>query len=260
MAVSTDSFLSAHLMAASGPPSWRSALTVGVRGRAVEPVAAPDPLDAARHHLHGDDAHAGLSRGPDGRRHVRDARGLVGHGHVLHREVVGGQDDVGLSQLDQVRQHPVHVEVRADAGEPDLSGLLGDALGLEQIVGHLGRGALGVQIPDVEVVGPQLAQAGVQIASAPPAAVWLSVLLEMIDLLPPALQRRAQHALVVAVHVAARGVEVDDADVGGPLDHRLIGRRHAAERQRRHLQAGLAERAVRELDVLRRALRSGGRL
>ena len=47
-----------------------------------------------------------------------------------------------------------------------------------------------------------------------------ALLLEMTTCLPPALQGRAHHALVVAVLVAARGVEMDDAEVGRVLGSR----------------------------------------
>jgi hypothetical protein len=53
--------------------------------------------------------------------------------------------------------------VHADAGEADLAGLLGDLLGFQEVVGELRGGLFAVEIPDVDVVGPELFEAGVQV-------------------------------------------------------------------------------------------------
>src|ERR1035441_1026005 len=58
---------------------------------------------------------------------------------------------------------------------------------------------------------------------------------------------RADHALVVAALIAAGGVEISDADIGGALDHAGVGGDHATEAHAGDFQAGLAERAVAQL-------------
>ena len=64
------------------------------------------------------------------------------------------------------------------------------------------------------------------------------------DVVAAALERRAHHALVVAALVAARGVEVVDAEVGGALDHAVVGGDHAAEADLGHLEARPSEPAL----------------
>ena len=107
---------------------------------------------AAGHHLHGHHALAGGVRGRD-RRVER----------VAHAEVVGRQDHVDVRLGRQRRDQFRLAAVRADAGEADLAGFLGDLLRFDQFVGHLGRLGLGVQVPDVQVIGAEFAQAGIQV-------------------------------------------------------------------------------------------------
>ena len=57
------------------------------------------------------------------------------------------------------------------------------------------------------------------------------------DLLALGAERRADHALVVAVLIAARGVEVVDADIGGALNHAGVGGDHASEADRGDLRS-----------------------
>ncbi len=65
--------------------------------------------------------------------------------------------------LQEVSQHLAHVEVRAHPGKPDLAGLLCGALEVQQLVGHFFRSIPVVQVPDIEIVRAELAQAGVQL-------------------------------------------------------------------------------------------------
>jgi hypothetical protein len=119
--------------------------------------------------------------------------------------------------------------MRADAREPDLAVLLGDALRLQQVVGHLGGLVLHVQVPDVEVVRSQLAQAGVQVGESllPGLARALA---GNNHPLPAALESGPHHAFVVSVLVTSRGVEMDDPDIGRVLNHALVRGGHAPKR------------------------------
>ena len=65
-----------------------------------------------------------------------------------------------------------------------------------------------------------------------------------VELVAPTLEGRADEPLVVAALVAAGGVEEVHAEVGGALDHALVGRDHAAERDLGDLHAGLPELAL----------------
>ncbi len=217
----------------------RSAGTGGRRARRPS-------VEAARHHLHADDPDAGLARLRDGLPH-----------RLLHREVVHGEDDVHEALLRHQRDQLLVPLVRADAGEADLAPLLGDPLGLEQVVRHVGRRVLQVQVPDVDVVGAELPKARVQIGQRA-LLVAGDRLGGQDDVLPLALERRADHALVVAAHVDARRVEVVDADVRGTFDDAGVGSRHAAEAHGGDLEARLPEGPVGELD--RRSGRLGDRL
>ena len=91
--------------------------------------------------------------------------------------------------------------------------------------------AAAVQIPDVDVVGVELAQALFEMLHHA-GFVGRVGLGGEDDLLALGSERRADHALVVAVLVAARGVEVVDAEVGGARDHAGVGGDHAAEADR----------------------------
>ena len=144
--------------------------------------------------------------------------------------------------------------MRADAGEADLARLLGDALSLQQVVGDIARTVLHVEIPDVQVIGPELAQAGIELGQGLRLVRALG-LARQHHPLPLALQGRAHHALVVAALIAARGIEVEDPDIGGALDDGGVGSGHAPEGKRGHLKTGLAQGAVGEFDLLGRLRR-----
>jgi hypothetical protein len=149
-----------------------------------------------------------------------------------------------------IGEHLVHVEVGADPREADLPAPLGHPLRLEQVLAHLLRLGLVVEVPDVEVVGPQLAQARVQVGEGfrpgPPHA-----LAREDHLLTHALEGAADHPLVVAVLVDAGGVEVVDPQIRRARDHGRLRSGHAAEGERRDLEAGPAQRAVGRPDGLR---------
>ena len=82
---------------------------------------------------------------------------------LAHGEVVGRQDHVDVRIRRERRNQFRLAAVRAHAGEADLAGFLGDLLRLDQFVSHIGGLGFGVQIPDIQMVGAQLAQAGIQI-------------------------------------------------------------------------------------------------
>jgi len=156
-------------------------------------------------------------------------------------------------QLRQVRQHLVHVEVGADPGKADLPALLGDPLRFEQVRAHLFRLVPVVEVPDVEVIGPQFAQGRVQVGKGFRLGPGHALARED-HLLTDVLEGCADHSFVVAVLIDAGGVEVVDSEVRRALDHGRVCSRHAAERERCDLQAGLAQRAVGQLDGFRTRL------
>ncbi len=127
---------------------------------------------------------------------------------------------------------------------------LGGPLDLQQLIGHLRGCAPVVEVPDVEVVGAEFAQAGVEVVDGLLLGLRRALAGEN-DLLALALESRTHHALVVAVLVTARRVEMHDAEIGRAHDHRRVRGGHAAERKRSQLQSGLAQRAVRKLRLLR---------
>jgi len=61
-------------------------------------------------------------------------------------------------------------------------------------------------------------------------------------------ERGAHHALVVALLISARRIEIVDADVGGASDDAWVGCDHATEANGRDLQAGAAQRAMFKFD------------
>jgi len=65
-----------------------------------------------------------------------------------------------------------------------------------------------VQVPDIEVIRAQLAQAGIQMILRLLALAGQS-LARNDHLLAPAFQSRAHHTLIVAVLVTPRRIEVD---------------------------------------------------
>ena len=75
------------------------------------------------------------------------------------------------------------------------------------------------------------------------ALVLPGVLEEMMSLSRRLFRAAPTMRSLLPVLVAAGGVEVVDAGVGGLLDHGRIGGGHAAEAEHGDLQAGLAQRA-----------------
>jgi hypothetical protein len=88
--------------------------------------------------------------------------------------------------------------VRADTGEADLAGLLGGLLRIDEIVGDLGGTALGVEVPDIHVVGAELFEAGVEVFERVLAGTGVALGGEG-HLVPFGLQGGADHAFVVAL-------------------------------------------------------------
>ena len=195
----------------------------------------------ARHHLHGHDADAGVVE----RLHERVVA-------VAHREVVGHEDDVHLL-LDGGGDDLGVPGVQAHAGEADLALLLRDALRVEELVGDARpppscRG--GTRCPRGRCrAGVRLSSRWARASAFVPAAR----LRRDVDLVAPALEGRADEALVVAALVAARGVEEVHAEVGGALDDALVRGDHAAEGHLGDLEAGLAELALADDGRARRA-------
>ena len=135
----------------------------------------------------------------------------------------------------------------ADADEADLALLLGELLGLDVIVVNVGGIAAAVQIPDVDVVGIELTQALIEMLHHA-GFVGRVGLGGKDDLLAFGAERCADHALVVAVLIATRGVEVIDTEVGGARNDAGVGGDHAAKADGGDAEAGVAERLVAELD------------
>src|ERR1035437_10721913 len=99
--------------------------------------------------------------------------------------------------LRQPRQQLLLAAVGAHAGEADLALLLGKLLRLDHVVANLGRAGLAMQIPDVDVIRIEFAQAGLEILQQP-FLVLSARLGGEYDLLPPGSQGSAHHAFVVA--------------------------------------------------------------
>ena len=113
----------------------------------------------------------------------------------------------------------------------------------DQLVGNGRHGIPGVHVPDVQVVRAQFLKAGVELRHRLRGGLRLGLAGEH-DLVAHALQRGPHHALVVALLVPARGVEIGDAHVDRPGNHAAIGRNHAPVADRRDLEPGLAQRPV----------------
>ncbi len=107
---------------------------------------------------------------------------------------------------------------------------------------------LGVQVPDVDVVRLEFAKAGVEVGEQGLLRFGRRLGREG-DVLADALQRGADHALAVARLVAAGGIEVADAEVGGAFDDARVRGDHAAEADRSHLQAGFSKSAIGKLGL-----------
>ncbi len=145
--------------------------------------------------------------------------------------------------------------VRADADKPHFALLPGDFLRLDQLVLHRLRFVLAVQVPDVEVIGPEFLQAHLEFAEC--ALFGFGVHLGgKDDVFPLAAERGADHPLVVALLIPAGAVEVVDAHVRGTGDHGRVGGDHATVTDGGDLQARLTEDAVSE--TLRRWLERRG--
>jgi len=181
-------------------------------------IARLGPAEASRHDFHGHHSDAGRFGPVDGGVELRS-----------HREVVADEHDIDLPALDGAIDHRGLPFVGAHAGEADLPILLGDGLRFEQVVGDLVATVLAVQIPNVDVVGAQGCEGCVDVLQRPRLVLGVALARD-VDLLAAGLERGAHHALVVAALVAARGIEIVDAEVGGLLDHAPVGGDHAAER------------------------------
>ena len=117
-----------------------------------------------------------------------------------------------------------------------------------------------VEVPDVQVIGLQLLQAGFQVRQGRLPVLGLRLGADE-DLAAILLEGRPHHAFVVAALVNPGGIEVVDAGIGRALDHALIGSDHAAEGEARDLHARLPQGSIGELGGgLRRAALRGRRL
>ncbi len=212
----------------------------------IQLVAGLHAAKTAGHHFHGHDS---LPRARGGSQQVVHSR--------IHGEVVGGQNHVHLGGGSQCRHQPRLAAMRAHPGKPDLTGLLSRLLGFEQFRCHLFRAGLAVQVPDVQVVCAEFAQAGIQVGQRglPGGGVGLA---GEHDVLALALERRADHALVVAALITAGGIEIIDPKIGRALDHAGVGGDHAAEAHRRDLQAGGAQGAIAQAGLCEWRSRRGG--
>lgn len=161
----------------------------------------------------------------------------------VHRKVVAADDNVNLAALEGGRDDAGLAAVRADAGEADFAVFLGDLLGLEEFVGNLLAVGAVVDAPNIQVIGTQLAETGVEVSQRGLLGAGLRLAGEY-DALAPGPEDGADHALVITAAIDPGGVEVVDAQIGGPLDHARVRSDHATEADGGHLQSGPAERAV----------------
>ena len=136
--------------------------------------------------------------------------------------------------------------MRANACKADFSLLLGDLLGFDQVVADFAGLGLGVEVPDVDVIGAQFPQAGVQVLQRAILIICRRFGGEH-NLVALPFQGCADHLFVVAVLVDASSVEISDAEVGGAGNHAGVRGDHAAEAQGGNLEAGFAQGAVVEL-------------
>src|ERR1035438_8299963 len=135
--------------------------------------------------------------------------------------------------------------IMAAGCEAGLAGFLGGLERFHQVVGDRANRALAVEVPDIDIIGGQFLEALVELREGILFGSALG-LGGKHNALALALEGRADHALVIAAHVTAGGVEVGDAEIGGTLDHTAVGSDHAAEPERSDLEPGLAERPVLE--------------
>jgi hypothetical protein len=208
----------------------------------------PERAVATGHHLHGDYAEACVGGELDG---IVDG--------WSHGEVVGGEQDIEVILASHDGGHQLFLPtVGADAGETDFAGFLRDLLRFEEFVLEVLRFTLGVEVPDVHVVGADFAEAGVQIGEGLLFS-WCGALGGEENLVAAGAQGSAHHALAIAALIAAGGIEIVDAKVGGAFDHRGIGRDHGAKGDGGYFEAGLAQHAVVEFGRAPQRRRSDGR-
>ena len=203
------------------------------------------PAEPARHHLHG--------------HHTQARRVGLRHGirkGFFHGEVVSRQHHIRCPLLHQERNHILGV-VGAHAGKTNLALLPGDLLRLEKFVRQITGTVLPVQIPNVQVVGPQFAERRVKLLQR--SLLGRSIgFTGKINILPLAFEGGAHQPLVVSVLVAAGGIEVIDAHVRRALDHAGVGGNHASKTHAGHFEAGFPQNAIAEaLGGVRFRLRPG---
>ena len=137
---------------------------------------------------------------------------------LAHGEVVRRQDHVDVRIGGQRGNQFGLSAVRADAGEADLAGFLGDLLRFDQFVGTSAGLVLACRYQMSRWSVPSSCRL-VSMSASAASLVLAPDLARKRDALALAFQRGAHHALVVAALVDAGGVEIGDADVGGALDH-----------------------------------------
>ena len=219
-------------------------------------VVAQDPLQRRQRTIR-------FPRAGGGRHHLHRHQADTGGGQLLiggvvgraYRETVSAQQDLELPH----RQHAVHDVVgfvSADADVADLPLLFGVLPNRDQLVGNGRNGIPRVHVPDVQVVRAQFLKAGVELRDRIRGGLRLGFAREY-DLVARPLKGGPHHALVVTLLVAARGVEIGDAQVDGTGNHARIGRNHAPVSDRRDLESGPAQRPVADRRGLRRC-RPGG--
>jgi hypothetical protein len=164
----------------------------------------------------------------------------------VHGEVVGRENHVERALLRHPWEQLLLAAVRTDTGKANLALLLGCLLGLDHVVMDFVPAAMAVQIPDIDVIRIQFAQALFEVLLHPRLVRRVRLGREH-NLLPLCTQRRAHHALIVAVRIAARGIEVVDAGIGGALNDTAVRRDHAAESHGGHLQPRATQYFVVEL-------------
>ena len=186
----------------------------------------PTAASGSGHHFHSDHADAGLRQ-------------------LLHRRRPGGILGEAILRLDYIQlglNHAVdnggQVCVAAHADEAHFALLLGLLLGRDHIVGDVRRVALAVEMPDVQVIGSEFLEAGIELRQdgrpVPPIA-----LAGEENVLSLRAESRSHHALVLAALVAAGRIEVVDAHVRGTGNHSGIGGDHTAHADGGHFEAGL---------------------
>ena len=112
-------------------------------------IAGLQTVRSTGHHLHGYHPHAGFGGG---------FNGLIHAG--VHGEVVGSQHHIKDALLHHPGQQLLLAAVCADADEADFALFFGLQLHFDLVVGNLVGAVAGVEIPDVDVIGVEFAQAG----------------------------------------------------------------------------------------------------